>query len=230
MQDVLKINRDDLRKGLECVGKDGAIICRESLLTDYQFAQSIEHYLFKETDLGSCRCRVKSPYIIISGLFFYQDRTQQLAQAINVPAEIITAIDYPFGYEYIVNCQDLISSSHENRISWSNIDFLESMMEMGEYGNTDCIDVDSVVNIVRNSLYDEEDDLMVAVEIENNVLAIAVDKYIPDAKETFSNILGIDSELFIEVSGPISTVILIDAEKIYLMSETYDIEVEKWLI
>ena len=63
---------------------------------------------------------------------------------------------------------------------------------------------------------DMPDDLLIEYGIEDQVIAIAFNQYIKDAKEFIGEILGINSKLFIEVSGPVSTVLLIDARRWYL--------------
>ena len=69
--------------------------------------------------------------------------------------------------------------------------------------------------LVRTALY-ELKDIYVRSDIEDKVVAIGIGQYIPNAKKYVSTFLGINPELFIEVSGVNGTVILIDTRKCYL--------------
>lgn len=73
-----------------------------------------------------------------------------------------------------------------------------------------------LVHRAFNQGWQEDIDFNITVEVEDKVVAIALSRYIPDAKDVISEILFINPDLFIEVSSPIGTVLLIDTRRWYL--------------
>ena len=69
------------------------------------------------------------------------------------------------------------------------------------------------------------DDIGFIVEIEDKVVAIAIDQFIPNSKEILSEVLFINPKILIEVSTPIGTVLLIDTRRWYLEPNFGD---EEW--
>lgn len=75
-------------------------------------------------------------------------------------------------------------------------------------------DVSTIRNIIEDGLYENWEDYIdtyFTVEIEDQVIAIAFDRYISDAKQVFGEVFSINPKLFIEVSTPFQTVLLIDS-------------------
>lgn len=70
----------------------------------------------------------------------------------------------------------------------------------------------------------------VIIREEDHCLAIAIPQYISDAKTEFSLALKLIPDCFTEVSGPGSTVIIIDCQKIFFKSEFFEIGAEEWLL
>ena len=57
------------------------------------------------------------------------------------------------------------------------------------------------------------DDVSITVEIEDKVVAIAIDQFVADAKNILGEALFINPKILIEVSSPIGTVLLIDTRR-----------------
>lgn len=227
---MTNITSEEIKKCLEAVGRDEVIVLRNKILTDYELGDILSDYLQENRVFmkKTVACKVKSPYVMITDMFTSYERTQELAMLLGIPEDCITAVDYSLGYEYIINCGQF--AGQQKVSTWEPREFLENMIQLGKYADESFIEVDEIVKLISQGLYYDEEDLMVAVEIEDSVLAIAVDTYIPDAKQRFSNILGISPTLLVEVSGPTSTVILIDAGKLYLLYTHEDVGVDAWLI
>ena len=92
------------------------------------------------------------------------------------------------------------------------------------------LDVDPILLSVREKIFEELSIPYVIVRKQESRIAIAVPEYIKDAPEKIANILGIIPEAFIEVSGPQSTVLIIDCEKEWLRSKYLGIGEEEWLL
>lgn len=69
-----------------------------------------------------------------------------------------------------------------------------------------------------------------AVRVQDYCIAIASPQYIPDAKVKIAKFLHIIPEVFTEVSGPMSTVLVIDCEKQYLRKAYLGIGEDEWLL
>ena len=69
-----------------------------------------------------------------------------------------------------------------------------------------------------------------AVRRQEYKIAIATPIYIPNAPEVIGEALGIIPDIFIEVSGPQSTVLIIDCEKEWLRKEFLKIGEDEWLL
>lgn len=74
-------------------------------------------------------------------------------------------------------------------------------------------DASKLREIIEDALYENWEDYIdnyFTVEIEDQVIAIAFDGYIENAKQLFGEVFSINPKLFIEVSTPFQTVLLID--------------------
>lgn len=75
-------------------------------------------------------------------------------------------------------------------------------------------DATTIKEIIEDALYENWEDYIDTyfdVEIEDQVIAIGFGRYISDAKEVFSEVFSINPKLFIEVSTPFETILLIDS-------------------
>lgn len=67
------------------------------------------------------------------------------------------------------------------------------------------------------------------VQREGRIIVIAFPQYIPNAPEKISRKLGVIADIFIEVSGPESTVLILDCEKQWLRKKCYHLREQAWL-
>lgn len=230
MIDISKIQKNDLLNCFKAIGKNESIMLQDTLLTDYEFIVVLKEYLQEYYIYLDIKIKVKEPYVIISDFNMAHSRAESFADVLGIPKEIITDIDYNIGYNYIINCEKLFDKVElEPSQNYSSKDFLHNIFV---YGKTEDIefDVDILIEMLRNRFEGYAEDRMIAIDFEDKVMAIGIDKYIPDAKIEFSSLFGVDESLFIEVSNPYSTVMLIDAEKYYLLMDKCGMEMETWLI
>ena len=90
---------------------------------------------------------------------------------------------------------------------------------------------DEVLNSVSEYLGNNFADVpYFAVRVQDCCIAIASPQYIPDAKVKIAKFLHIIPEVFTEVSGPMSTVLVIDCEKQYLRKAYLGIGEDEWLL
>lgn len=225
---MIKVDKEELINCFKAIGDGKAIVVKEELLTDYEFAAILSDYL---EDAGlDIHIKVKAPYIIMSDYFVVMPKVDRISEILGIPSDIITPVDYAIGYNYIVDCKGLIKQERDEKPLWLAEKFLVDLYSLGEDGTID-FDIEVLMKMIKNRFEDFDEDILVAIDFEDKVMAIGVDKYIPDAKDEFSELFGIDKSLFIEVSGPFSTVMLIDGEKFYLLLEHYqEMDVEDWVI
>lgn len=94
------------------------------------------------------------------------------------------------------------------------------------------------VNLDDETIYDSVSDRLmqelnleyVSIRLDDYCIAIATPKYIRDAKTEFAKALKIIPEVFTEISGPMSTVLIIDCEKQYLRKVYLGIGESEWLL
>lgn len=237
MIDSNNITTEELHKCLQSIARNESILLQGVLLTDYEFEDILKDLLNKKME-QFFYVHVQAPYVVIKTIEVSSIKPE-LVKIFNISENDIVDIKYGFTWDYIIDCSKFSvcvgednEEKEENR--WSPIEFLTLMdaIGRGDVLAQDAVDIDAIIDIITNrfTLYVDDFDFMVAVEFENNVLAIAVNCYVADAKEEFSHLLGISQDLFIEVSGPCSTVMLIDAEKLALLNDKNDIGAEQWLI
>lgn len=234
MIDSNDITTGELHSCLQSIGKNECILLQGVLLTDYEFEDILKDFLNKKME-QFFYIHVQAPYLVIKTIEVSSIKPE-LVKFFNISENDIVDIKYGFTWDYIIDCSNLSARIEEEKEEnkWSPMEFLTLMdaVGRGDVFAQDAVDIDAIIKIItdRFALHVDEFDFMVAVEFENNVLAIAVNCYVADAKEEFSYLLGISQDLFIEVSGPSSTVMLIDAEKLALLNDKNDIGAEQWLI
>lgn len=125
---------------------------------------------------------------------------------------------------YLINCEKWSSinlSKEENSIPYNPDDLVDILMDIGG----DCIGEDlltcsQLFSLIKTAFnenwYDMPEDISIKVEVEDKVVAIALDQFIADAKDVLSEALFLNPKIFIEVSTPIGTVLLIDTRRWYL--------------
>lgn len=118
--------------------------------------------------------------------------------------------------------------------SYSRRDFIDYIMDYGKskYQPVPMSEdyVDNLYKIISEHLINELDLDYVIVREQDNCIAIATPEYVRDAKKEFAKALRIIPESFIEVSGPMSTVLIIDCEKQYLRRAYLGIGADEWLL
>lgn len=108
-------------------------------------------------------------------------------------------------------------------------DLVDILMDIGG----DCIEEDllatgKLFDLIKKAFNENWEDMteedVITVEIEDKVVAIAINRFISDAKEILSEALFLNPKLFIEVSTPLGTVLLIDTKRWYLDPDFGDSE------
>lgn len=111
--------------------------------------------------------------------------------------------------------------------------FIAAIFDIGERRyifSPEGLDIDPILLSARKKIAQELSFPYAVVRKQEYRIAIAIPEYIEDAPEKIANILGIVPEVFIEVSGPQSTVLVIDCEKEWLRSKYLGIGREEWLL
>lgn len=114
-------------------------------------------------------------------------------------------------------------------------EFIKSIFEIGEqmFNRNIYIDVDvldSLFESTSDRLLESFDAPYFAVRRQKNQIAIAAPVYIPNAPVEIGKALGIIPDVFIEVSGPMATVLVIDCEKEWLRKQYLKIGEDEWLL
>ena len=114
-------------------------------------------------------------------------------------------------------------------------DFIHLIFDIGSgfYSSYSLDGLDSstpILDSVRKRLLEDISCHYVIVREQKGRIAIAVPIYIKDIVNKVAKSLGVIPEIFIEVSGPQSTVLIIDCEKEWLRSKYLGIGEEEWLL
>lgn len=122
----------------------------------------------------------------------------------------------------------------ENKIVYDKNEFLEFILLYGEsfYKPIYISDVkrEELFDKLRSALEEIPDTEYWSIRVEGKTICMATPTYIRDGKVTVAKKLGIIPEAFEEVSGPMSSVFLLDCEKQFLRKEYLKIRGEEWLI
>lgn len=92
------------------------------------------------------------------------------------------------------------------------------------------LDSTFILDSVKKRLLEDINCHYFIVREQKGRIAIAVPIYIKDIVNKAAKSLGVIPEMFIEVSGPQSTVLIIDCEKEWLRSKYLGIGEEEWLL
>lgn len=146
----------------------------------------------------------------------------KLSDIIKIPEEYIEKVPIISSSNFFyINCKEYFSKKEVVEEPYDPEKLVDYLLDIGG----DCVQEDI---LLTGQLYDEitiglkqnwremPDDIFIQVEIEDKVVAIAFDQFIQDAKEIISQALFLNPKLFIEVSTPIGTVLLIDTRRWYL--------------
>ena len=140
--------------------------------------------------------------------------------------ELVDTIDE----EPIIEEYDLEAESGYN---YNRKDFIGYIMAYGKcmyHKDVEYKDPDDIFIAVSDLLVDKLNLDYVAVRQQDHCIALATPQYVVDAKNEFAKALRIIPEVFTEVSGPMSTVLIIDCEKQYLRKAYLGIGEDEWLL
>lgn len=120
---------------------------------------------------------------------------------------------------------------HKPKVIYTEKIFVPYILGRGDYRPFISIwTSEDMKEAVRDKLNDIIPNSYFIVREEGKQIALAAPMYIPNAKITVAKALGIVPETFIEVSGPGSTVLIIDCEKEFLKKEYFNIGENEWLL
>lgn len=120
----------------------------------------------------------------------------------------------------------------EYRPEYDREEFISTIMEIGAsfYNKSDITedeinDVLHTVSLHLNEIYHSQ----CIVRLQDYRIAIAIPQFITNAPKAIGNELRVVEDIFCEVSGPGSTVLIIDCEKEYLRETYLGIGEDEWL-
>lgn len=238
------LNEQDLNKWYHEIA-DGNILTDiddESIIFDYEVANKIKQHLkdgFGDSDGYQfiTNVQISQPYILIRGRL----RFNYLLERMFLPEKaVISTYDDDNGDSlFIINCKDIYPEANNECDTSStdtfSLDFLRFILELGDCENDIDIDVindrlaefnTAIYARLRNHI---NPDSQVICAFENRQIAIAIDEYIEDSKEVVGKLLNLNTRMLVEVSGPFSTVLVIDCEKVFVTKEFYDMDELEWL-
>lgn len=190
---------------------------KDEILFDYEVASIIQDFL-------SCdgKIIVKNPFII----FRNQDIGLCDIKSKLHLEEGFTIID---STEILFDCRTILDKTLSHQ---SKDDFTHQMLNfIFDYGDRENVSADmEEFDILCEMMYNllNFEDIDVVLDIEDGVIAIAFNDYIDNAKDVIGYRLGLSPKCFIEVSGPWSTVLLIDCQKIFASTQYYNLEDKTW--
>lgn len=217
------LSKETLYRWYNAIAENRPIVADSGkMLMDYEAAVKLQEHLgFYSLPNVS----INAPYIMITPHPNDAIPKPLIAMRMDVDVDKITEI----GDSFIINCKDVVpptmcACDGVDRESFAR-DFIEYMLEVG------CLDNDYYPEGIDNFADDirelcENEGIIVAAE--DRQIAIAFNEYIENAKNTIGEMLNLSRSMFVELSNPYSTVLVIDCEKLYLATEYYVMEVEHW--
>lgn len=196
--------------------------------------KDIDFYLKTLKDKDILDLRVSDKYLFI--------KTKKdiiplvLAQMMEIEEKCIQEIPIKGKYNfYFIDCSKYASPRAQSDFPlYDPDDLVDILKDIGE----DCVEEDSILNEqltnIINRAFEENwgiergpIDFKIKSEVEDKVVAIAIDKFIFPAKKIFSEVLFLNPDILTEVSTPLGTVILIDTRRWCLEKDFGD---EKWYL
>ena len=175
--------------------------------------------LLEEKDILDIRVSEKSLYI----------KTNKniipiiLSNILKIEEEYIEKVPINGKYNfYLINAQKWDSQQKVQKVSYNPEKLIEVLKKLGETNIDDETDkalesiIDGLIFTGFAENFPELIDTYFRCNVENKVLAIGINTYIPEAKHKIGTVLGINPKLFTEVIGPQSTVLLFDARRWFL--------------
>lgn len=217
------LSKETLYRWYNAIAENRPIVADSGkMLMDYEAAAKLQEHL----DFYSMpEVSINAPYIMITPQNNDGIPTPLIAMKMDVDVDKITEI----GNSFIINCKEIVpptmcACDRVDRDSFAR-DFIEYMLEVGNIDNHYYPEgIDDFADDIRELCENEG----IIVAAEDRQIAIAFDEYIENAKNTIGEMLNLSRSMFVEVSHPYSTVLVIDCEKLYLATEHYVMETEQW--
>lgn len=145
-----------------------------------------------------------------------------LSQIMGLDEKYIEKVPINGRYEFFaIRTKDFLSEAKPFEQKYDPDNLVDLLLDIGG----DCIEEDVFTKSNINKLIwiglEENwetmpDEIYMEIDVEDKVVAIALNAYIENAKKEIGEALFLNPDLFIEVSGPTSTVLLIDTRRWYL--------------
>lgn len=185
-------------------------VCTEKDLEEYK-------KIINDTDLLDLRISNKSLYIKTKkGIIPYI-----LSQMMSVDEECIEEVPITGKYMFfVINCSQWATPIQAiDKKLYSPQDLILLLKNIGS-GKQEQIHQmveseleDLIIKGLEENWEQWEETMYIQVGLEEQVVAIGFDMFIPNAKEVIANALGLNPKMFIEVSTFASTVLLIDTRR-----------------
>ena len=155
--------------------------------------------------------------IRVSGKMLYIKTTQNinrtdLSKILRIKKEYIEEV--PIYGKYIFYLIDTEKYNNLEKKSLMNLYdpklLVTEIMTIAQNPQKDALKLKEIIEDALYENWEDYPDYYFTVEIEDQVIAIAFDGYIENAKQLFSKIFSINPKIFIEVSTPFQTILLID--------------------
>ena len=154
-----------------------------------------------------------------------------LANIIGVDEEYFKKIPINGKYNfYLIDCEKCRTPKEGVDDTYDPDKIVDILMDIGG----DCIGEDlftcnQLFSLVKQAFNQHwtgmPDNIKITVAVEDKVVAIALDTFVEDAKQTLGEALYLNPKIFIEVSTTLGTVLLIDTKRWYLDPDFGD---EEW--
>ena len=193
--------------------------------------KDIDFYLETLRDKDILDLRISDKYLYIKTKRDIIPLT--LAKIMEIKEEWIETVPINGKYNfYFIDCTKYASQKIETGFpEYDPDDLVNILRDIGE----DCVEEDEMLNNQLTNIITkafEENwgvergpiDFDITAEVEDKVVAIAINKFIFPAKKIFSEVLFINPNILIEVSTPLGTVILLDTRRWCLEKDFGDSE------
>lgn len=212
------------------IANDGLFFDENSnMIFDYEVEQIIENEILSSLSFDA-KVRIRNPYLIIQNIAI---PVELLAKMLEIDEDNIQHIMED--NLYIIDCRELSQQDVLDAPTKKDFvfDFLSYIKKMGNHSVMYDDDLKNQLHDFKNSikfLLEFNDSIGIHLDTEDRQIAIAIDMYIPDAKDVVSQKLGLSPEMFVEVSSPFNSVLVIDCEKVFAVTELYNLDDSAWLI
>lgn len=196
-----------------------------------KFIDSIGYGNWDENDIASYMDMLNSENIkdirISDKIIYFKTKgltIDELAELINVDSEILEKVPIFGKYSFYFIDTSKHCSCVEAPAPESQYDEKELVSEFYKIGNDGSDDIEIIKEIVVPRLESELKVDYVDIQLEDKIIAIGLNEPIFEAKEIVSDILNLNPKIFIDVTTPLGTVLLIDIRRWILEPEFGDDE------